>query len=279
MILNSFGYKVPVSLAEALTMLRQPGAGLFTGDQAFVGGVQKKGASPGKNIVSLRKIEGLGSVTRSEAGLDVGIGVSFSTLLSAGTSFSVLIDALKTVKDPHLRNHSNIGGALYHRSSTHGPVLASLLALDASCVTTEGARTEVPLATYLAENLDEKQSFGELFTAVSIPDSEGRNGAFQCVDYLKSGQIACGAAVTYEEADGILRNVRVAISGCVAVPVRLYALEAGLEGKTRTAEAVQHALALSAADMPEISSSFVDNVSYLRHLTRVMIRRAILKNH
>jgi CO/xanthine dehydrogenase FAD-binding subunit len=280
MILNPFSYTAPETLQEAISLLTVKGSEVFTGDQAHIGNA-KRGVSNSSALVSLRKIPELKFISKDAETLKLGSAVTFGALLAnnAVNSFPVLVDALKASGDPHVRNHSTIGGALYLNTLGHGPVLAALTVLNAEVVIlTSASSRQIPIDVFFAEGGSAGLTGGEIVTGIVVPVSGSALGSFHFVDYLKSGRVACGIALSFKKENNVLSDIRIAVSGCVPVVTRLSGVEASLSGKEISVENIDNALKTLTSDALLFSSSFISNPSYLLHLTKVLIKRAVLKS-
>ncbi|CAG4998470.1 6-hydroxypseudooxynicotine dehydrogenase complex subunit alpha [Dyadobacter sp. CECT 9275] len=277
MIRNNFTYSAPSTLADAISLLSDSDSEVMTGDQAFVANVNKGICKPAA-VISLSKIADLKLISVKGADIELGSGVSFATLLAdkSVTSSAVLSEALRAVSDPHLRNHSTIGGALYQQAAVHAPVLAALLALDAT-VTLVGNEGEasLSLADFLSRDDTAK---GKVVKSITFKSDESASGTFRYTDYLKSGKIVSGAAVVYQTENNRISDIRIAVSGCMSVPVRLLELEKYLTGKEISAATVSDALLSLTPEVLPVSNPNISNAGYLLHLTKVLIKRAILKS-
>jgi len=280
MILNPFLYSAPDTMQEAISLLSVNGSELFTGDQAHVGNA-KRGTIKPTSIISLRKVPGLKSITQNGSKLEIGSAVTFGSLLSnsAVDSVSVLTDALKAIKDPHLRNHSNIGGAFYLNAPAHAPVLAAFLALNALVnVTGREGNRQILMDDYFKNKATAELTKGEILQSITLDIDSEAQGSFHFIDYLKSGKVVSGVAVVLNQQQNQLSDIRIAVSGCVEIPTRLTTLEEALKGKEINKENVDEALKVLDLDGLIISGMFISNPSYLLHLTKVLIRRAVLKS-
>jgi xanthine dehydrogenase small subunit len=280
MILNPFSYSAPDSLQEAIALLAVNGSEVFTGDQAHVSHA-KKGIFKASGFVSLRKIDFLKIIVQRGSDLEFGSAVTFSALLAHEglASFPALRDALRASGDPHLRNHSTVGGALYLNTPDHGPVLAALTVLNAD-VAIQGPRFSrlTSVQDYFASGGSSGLAAGEILTGVQLTAKESAVGSFHYIDYLKSGKVACGIALSFSKQDNTISDISIAVSGCVPTPARLTAVETSLAGKEINEENVNTALRLLTPEVLPVSTTFISNPSYLLHLTKVLVKRGILKS-
>ena len=280
MILNPFAYTAPETLQEAISLLTETGFEVFTGDQSYIGST-KKGITKPSSLVSLRNIPGLKSIIFYGNQLEIGSGVTFDTMLndSAISSVPVLTEALKAIKDPHLRNHSNVGGALHHNGPAHAPVLAAFLALDGK-ISVSGplGDRQILLETYFSNEASGGLTKGEIIKSIVLTTNSLASGSFHFIDYLKAGKLVCGVAVLVNKDQNVITGIRIAASGCVTIPARLRIVEDALAGKEINKENIDAALRGLLPEGLSISSQFISNPSYLLHLLKVLIKRAVLKS-
>ncbi|TDE17499.1 FAD binding domain-containing protein [Dyadobacter psychrotolerans] len=277
MILNPFSYSAPETMQEAVLLLSETGSELFTGDQAYVGSA-KRGNSKPESLVSLRNVPGLNSVIQYGNQLEIGSAVTFAAMLKdiAVCSVPVLAEALKAVKDPHFKNHSNVGGALYHNQPAHGPVLAAFLTLDGKInVTGPLGNRQIAIDTYFSDGGLTK---GEIIRSISLIVNNSLSGSFHFVDYLKAGKIVCGVAILISTNNNSISRISISACGCVAIPSRLKSLENSLTGIQISKENISAALNELSEEELVISNPTISNSAYLLHLLKVLIKRAVLKS-
>ena len=280
MILNPFSYQAPETLEEAISLLSNTENALLSGDQSQIDDA-KKGKISGDSLVSLRKIDALKSIVHRENLVEIGSAVTFGAILAdpAISSVSVLKEALQAIGDPHLRNHSNIGGAVYHNAPSHASVLAALLAVDAQ-LNFSGAHgdSQIGIQNYLENYGATSFKKGEILKTIVFEKDKSSSGSFHYIDYLKSGKIVCGVALVVNKEHDVITKIRIAVSGCVRIPMRLTQVEQSLIGKEINRESVAEALKSLSGEALEISNPFIANPSYLFHLLKVLLKRAISKS-
>jgi len=280
MILNPFSYSAPETIQEAISLLSETDFEIFTGDQAYVQSV-KRGTSTPSALVSLRNVPGLKSILFYGNQLEIGTAVTFDTMLkdSAVNTVSVLTDALKAIKDPHIRNYSNVGGALYHNAPSHAPVLAAFLALDGKInVTGPLGDRKIDIETYFSNGGTGGLTKGEIIKSIVLTTNSYTSGSFQFIDYLKAGKLVCGATVLINKNQNTITGIRIVASGCVAIPLRLFTIEEVLTGKEMIRENVETALRDLLPEDLLVTNQFISNPPYLLHLLKVLIKRAVLKS-
>jgi xanthine dehydrogenase YagS FAD-binding subunit len=155
------------------------------------------------------------------------------------------------------RSHAILGGS-EHCIATHPSDFAvALTALDARVrVAGPAGEREIPINDFYLPpgNTPEQETrlgAGELIVAVVLPHSDSaRHSLYLKVRDRQSFEFAlASAAVAAEVADGIWRNVRIALGGVATVPWRARTAEQALEGRRPSPAAFAAAAAaeLSAA--------------------------------
>ena len=276
MIRHSFTYTAPSSLREALSLLKHSGTEVFTGDQAYVTGA-KLGHSTPSSVISLRNLSELKSVVQRDDQLIIGSSITFAELLESNAiqNVPVLLDAIRVIRDPHLKNHSNVGGALLYQSAIHGSILAAFLVLEGtlSIVALDGER-ELTLSDYLTEGL----RIGEVIKCITLNINPNASGSFHAIDYLKSGKVVCGIAALVNTKAEVISQIRLAVCGCVEIPQRLVSLENSLIGLKASSESLSSPLDQLQEHSLGLYNVHISSTSYLLNLLKVLIKRAVLKS-
>lgn len=184
----------------------------------------------------------------------------------------VLPRAARLVGHYPIRTQGTFGGSVAHGDpSAEWCVLALLL--DAEIVATgpRGART-IAADDFFRGFLDTALEPDELLTEVRFP-RRVRHAAFQEFARRHGDFMVVGAGIAFDLVDGRCRDVRVAVGGVAATPLRLPDAERVLEGRHPGADAFDEAgrAAAVAIDPP---ADLHGSAAYRRHLTTVLIARA-----
>jgi xanthine dehydrogenase YagS FAD-binding subunit len=141
------------------------------------------------------------------------------------------------------RSHAVLGGS-DHCIATHPSDFAvALVALEAVVhVRGPAGEREIPISGFYLEpgSTPDRETVlgpGELILAVKLPNSssKGRSLYLKVRDRHSFEFALASAAVAAETADGVLRNVRIALGGVGTVPWRSRAAESVLEGSAPSA--------------------------------------------
>lgn len=269
-------YKAPETLKEALDLIGREGHQVLHADQSLISGL-KKGIPALHTLVSLRKIPGLAVINTDNNELKLGASVSYNDLLSHAvlTRYPVLAQALATVSDPHLRHHSTLGGTLNHGGPVHGPILAALMALDASAIVlTRDRDTRLPL-DYFSQNGNRLPlPPGGLLTGLVVPASAEGASLYLSLNPLPGRQANQGVAISLTQSARTITQARIVLVGFTEQPLRLKTVEETLTGKALTLDTIKRALTqLQQEKLPFQEDRLPEG--YQRHLASVLVNRAL----
>lgn len=276
MLLNLREYHRPESIDEAVQLLRSGGPSTV----ALAGGtvLAASGRRDVRAVVDLQKLP-LAYVRVQEATLTCSIGATtrlqqlIDTADAQTFANGVLAETARAVAGRNLRNAATVGG-LIASAGGENPLLTALLALDAQLTVYTPQSRQIPLAGFLAYR-ERLLGDGALITQIGVPLLIGPLGAA----YVAVGRtprdrpIVCAVA-RMELAAGITGNVRLALGGVAAVPVRAYKAEQWLERKALSAEQVEAAATKAAAELNP-PDDFRGSSEYRRAMVPVLARRAL----
>lgn len=276
MIPTSFTYAAPTTLTDVLALLGQGGHQVLPADHSVVSGL-KQGAFPSATFVSLRNVPGLAAITQEAGRLAVGPSASYADLLQheAIGQYPALAQALATIQDPHLRHHSTLGGALHHGGGVHAPVVAALLALNATVVVRSPAgTTEVPLHQFVEAGRSVLPAADSLITQVLVAAAPATASQYLALEQSRGHYATHGVAVAGQLADGRVAHLRVVLAGFTAQPLRLAGVEAALLGQPLSV-ATMADVAEQLSDEPALAGAGATDEGYFLHLAKVLVRRGL----
>jgi CO/xanthine dehydrogenase FAD-binding subunit len=275
--MTRYDYYRPTSLAEAFALAAEHGGARFiAGGTDLMVRIRHKAVLPG-TLVSLRSIPELKGIS-VEDGARIGAATTIDEIARhevLGAAFPVLAQAARRVGGPQIRNAGTIGGNLCNASPCADTALP-LLALDAAVrlESGRGART-VPLRDLFRGPRATCLGPGEILTHVEIPAASPRARAV----FLKKGRVkmdlSIASVAVLLELDGeTCAKARVAAGSVAPTPIRLPEVEALLEGRRLSDDAVA-----AAADAASRAVAPIDDVRstavYRRHIIGVFTKRAI----
>lgn len=277
-----FRYHAPESLDEALELLAEHGeeAKVLAGGQSLVPTLNFRLARPAV-LVDLNRIAALDYVeAESDGGLRVGAmtrqrAVERSPLVMERAP--LVAETMPFVAHPQIRNRGTFGGSLAHADPA-AELPAVALALDAELVLrVSGGERRLRARDFFVGLFATALAPGELLVEVRLPQlPTGAGCAFVEMarrhgDYALVGVAAC---VELGE-DERVRAARVALLSVGEGPVEAHQACRTLIGERPVEEALVAAADEAATTDVDPPSDIHATSAYRRHLTRLLVRRAL----
>lgn len=243
------------------------------------------GAEAPRDLESVVDIGGLalGAISLEGAVWRLGATATLQDLVDspAGVTFcnGVLGEAALAMAGRSLRNRATLGGAI---STADGvsPLVTALLACDAelSVATLKNdalVMKRVGLRAFLGYRASLLED-GALITDIrlSVPSPDTRAAYERVARTPRDYPLVCAVARCAIK-DGIAGNVRLALGGVAAAPIRIELAEFGLE-KKRLADHIEHALDHGLAGLTP-AGDWLGSAEYRRAMAREMSLRALLR--
>lgn len=282
MIPSAFAYERAESVQHAIQLLLESGgeAKLLAGGHSLLPLLKLRLTAPAK-LVDIGRIQELQGIARVGNKIVVGALTTHAVIAHdplIRETLPVLAEAAGQIGDLQVRNRGTIGGNLAHADMASDlPAVALALDAELAVATQEGQEVMSigdfffgPMTTALPENA--------LLTGVSfaIPPA-GARGVYEKFAHPASGYAVVGvAAVVGTDGRGRVNHVRVGVTGAGDVPYRAQAVEEQLLGETLTASLVAKA-SQKAADDGSISEDLFASEEYRRHLSSVLVERALTR--
>jgi CO/xanthine dehydrogenase FAD-binding subunit len=270
----------PRSVDEALGLLQAycDEAKVLAGGQSLVPLMNFRLAQP-HYLIDLNGVEGLDKIEIDDQTLSLGAMVRQRNVegsASIGERLPILREAIEQVGHPAIRNRGTVGGSLVHADpSAELPLLAVTLDATFHLRSAQASRSVAAQDFYQGYLLTDIAPDELLLTTdFHMPPADcgwccteiaRRHGDFAIV--AVAVLLGCGG-------DRRIDFARVAVGGVGPVPLRVEAAEQALVGERPDAELFRGAgdIAAKAVEPPaDIHASS----SYRRHLTSVLIRRAL----
>ncbi|HUP18676.1 MAG TPA: xanthine dehydrogenase family protein subunit M [Gemmatimonadota bacterium] len=278
----AFEYRAPETLEEALALLaeRPEDAKPLAGGQSLVPAMNFRLAVPAL-LVDLNRVAELDWIREADGGVSFGAmtrqrAVERSELVAERAP--LLSETLPHVAHPQIRNRGTIGGSVAHADPA-AEMPAAMLALGARFRAARAGTPEgrwIEAAEFFTGLFGTALEPGELLVEMEVPAAPARTGwafrefARRHGDYALVG---VAAGVTLDEA-GRCARTRIALLSVGDGPVAARAAEAAMEGEAPTNEVVRAAAEAAAAEI-DPSSDIHAPAEYRRHLTRVLVDRAL----
>jgi aerobic carbon-monoxide dehydrogenase medium subunit len=274
MIPAPFEYRRASSAGEAISLLAEHGddAKLLAGGHSLLPLMRLRLAMPAV-LVDIGRVGDL-SYVRDDGG-QVRIGaltrhhdVEHSELLRA--QVPLLAEVAGQIGDPQVRHRGTIGGSIAHGDPA-SDLPAALLALRATLVARgPGGEREIPVDDFFTGFLETALAPDELLTEIRVPAMDGAGWSFQKFNRRAQDWAIVGvAAVLGPFGDGGA-GPGVGLVNMGSVPLRAAAVEDALRNGADAAEA-----AASADEGTDPPGDLNASPDYRRHLSRVLVRRAL----
>jgi hypothetical protein len=134
--MQSFEYRRPSSLAEALSLLEKSGGSLLAGGQSLIPAMKLDLAAP-PALVSLRDVAELKGVKKERGAITIGATTTHAEVAESKDvqgEIPALAELAGEIGDPQVRNRGTIGGSVAHADPA-ADYPAALVGLGATVVT------------------------------------------------------------------------------------------------------------------------------------------------
>lgn len=271
---NVQAYQRPTSMEEAWRLLKEGGESA----KLLGGGVDVALFAPPRvsTLIDVSMFVNRTIELRDDE-LVVGAGVTLTELLESPLtgdySGGIVIDTLRQVASPLLRNAATVGGAL---AGTHpwSDVITLFLCLGACVTQYAGELRSVSLEELLEQRGIIDRS---IITEVALPVPVGRTFA-SFEKFIRTGfdvgmlNCACRLTITDSGCEG----VRIVFGGTPDIGHRLEVVEKALTGKELDRAAIESAAELAAEVIPA-RDDMRDSADYRRTLAAAGVRRCLMR--
>ena len=250
MIPREFEYHAPKSLPDALALLATLGgdAKVLAGGHSLLPLMKLRFAQP-SHLVDLGRIAELKGIGESGAMITIGAmttenDIIWSKLLQQ--KCPLLVEGARQISDPQVRYKGTIGGDIAHGDPGNDhPAL--MLALGASFVL-RGPKGERVIAAdaFFRGTFDTALDPGEIMTQIRVPTPASGTGYCYAKLKRKTGDFAAAAAaVLLHLKNGVIDDVRIALTNVGPTPLKASGAEAYLKGKAPDDAAIAEAARLA----------------------------------
>jgi aerobic carbon-monoxide dehydrogenase medium subunit len=273
-------YHRPTSVAETLALLADLGdeAELLAGGTSLVN-MAKLGLAEPEHVIALGGVPELHGLTGSDGGLTLG---AMATIRDVETSLPVrdlapgLAEAASHVATVRIRNQATVGGNLVHADPNQD--LPPMLMVHDAVARIRGPRSvrEVPVTELFVGFFETVVEEGEILEAVHVPAPPAglRTAYLKFLPRTKDDYPTVSVAAGLSLADGRVTDVRLAVAGGGATPLRCRAAEEVLAGSDGGADAVAAAADALAGELEPISDGR-GSARYKTEMARVSARRVL----
>jgi aerobic carbon-monoxide dehydrogenase medium subunit len=274
MIPAAFEYRRASSADEAVDLLAEHGddAKLLAGGHSLLPLMRLRLAMPAM-LVDIGRVGDL-SYVRDDGG-QVRIGaltrhhdLEHSEVLRS--QVPLLVEVASQIGDPQVRHRGTIGGSVAHGDPA-SDLPAALLALRATLVA-RGPRgeREIPVDDFFTGFLETALAPDELLTEIRVPAMDGAGWSFQKFNRRAQDWAIVGVAAVLGAFGNGGGGPGVGLVNMGSVPLRAAAVEDALRNGDDAAGAAAHA-----DEGTEPPDDLNASPEYRRHLSRVLVRRAL----
>jgi carbon-monoxide dehydrogenase medium subunit len=274
MIPESFSYRRPATLDEALALLADAGdqAKVLAGGHSLLPAMKLRLARP-QTLVDVGRVAELRRIEEQADRIFVGAMTTHAQIADSrllAERCPLLPMTARHIGDLQVRNRGTIGGSLVHADpAADWP--AAVLALDAELeIAGRAARRTVAAGDFFVGMLETAVGAGEILCGIRVRRT-GVTVAYVKTEQKASGFALCGVAVVIDKPQG---DVRIGVTGVAPVPYRARASERALHGHELSPDAIAAAAALASEGVEALSDIHASG-EYRLHLAAVNTRRAL----
>lgn len=253
-----FDYVRPETLEQLLDGLRRSGAeGAVLAGGTDLHVKMRLGHTAPRVLFDISELAACRQVIEADGWLRIGSCVTMAELIASATLSRVspsLAAAARAMSCRQIRNRATLGGNIV-TASPAADALPPLLAGDATLLLAGPAgRRELPLAEFLTGPGRTALAPGEVLIEIALP-AQGSRSRFVKVGRRRAQAISVVTLAGQLElgADGVLRDVRIALGAVAPTVMRARRAELALEGQPPSAENLAAAAALAAEECRPIS--------------------------
>ena len=280
MIPPPFDYLNPNQVSEAISLLQKHGeeAKILAGGHSLIPAMKLRFAMP-EYLIDISGIDGLEYIHEKDGQLKIGAMTRESSLEESNLikdNYPLLLDTVKMIADPQVRNMATVGGNLAHGDPANDHP-ATMIALRAS-VAVEGpnGRREIGIDDFFPDFFTTALEDNEILTEIRIPASQpGSGGAYQKIERKVGDYAAAAVACQLSlEADGKIQQIGIGLTNVGPVPIRSVGAEGNLRGKTPDDSLIQESGRLAAEECNPVDD-LRGSADYKRDLVNELTQRAI----
>ena len=280
---SPFSYHRVTQLAEVFPLLSLHGsnAKLLAGGQSLIPMLNLRLSQP-ELLVDISRLSELRGIRLEGEVLKVGAltrHVEIERSPEVARLFPTLIQAVREIAHPAIRNRGTIGGSLALADpAAEWPAAALAFNMTFELASARGMR-QVKATDFFKGLYDTALAADEVLVAIYIPASRATSRAAFGELARRSGDYAiAGAFVNAErssgENGGRLQHMRIAYFGVAGVPVLARRTMAALDGTIGDAAAIEAAAQHLEADLDPLADLYNKRATKL-HLSRVLLKRLV----
>jgi carbon-monoxide dehydrogenase medium subunit len=278
--MRDFYFHQPTSLNEALAMLnehQEDGRPMAGGTALIV--LMKQSLVAADHLISLDRVPDLTGIRLESDGLHIGAlthhrEVETSALVKQHAP--LLAEAYRRVATVRIRNVATVGGGLAHADPAQDPPPA-LMVLGASVkLQSKNGTRSVAVTDLFTDYYETVIQPNELLTEVIVPvqPANAKTVYLKFLPRTADDYATVAVAAMGQVEGGSVRNLKVALGAAGPTPVHATNVEAALQGKTVSDQAIRSAADAVASQVDPLDD-FRGSSGYKRDMAVVFTRRAL----
>lgn len=272
---------VPETLEELLPVIDNSNKRIAAGCTDIMVAV-KAGKLEYKTVIDINEIKEIKKIYETETSVYIGSNVTISTIIEnklVNDNFPLLIEAVKTIGSPQIRNRATLGGNIGNASPSGDSILA-LTVLDARVMlkSTEGER-EVNIKDFILGVGKKDLKNNELIEYIVLDKKfQGYKCFFEKVGLRNAMVISVASiGILYKTEKNIISDIKIAYGAVAPKVIEITEAEKYLTGK----ELIEENL-LNAGEIIEKKVSPIDDVrasgEYRKAICKNLLLRLIEKS-
>ena len=275
-----FSYVAARDQAQVVDLLRTHGgeAKILAGGQSLMPMMNFRLLRPAL-LVDINRVADLSGIRSEANGVRIGAltrHCETETSALIAHHFPVLSAAMSHVAHLTVRNRGTFGGSLSHADpAAELPMMALLLDATIIAASVDGTR-RIAAQDFFVSALTTSLAPDELLTEIELPFLPAGTGwGFEEFARRHGDYALAAVGVTMRIADGLMRDVRIAMMGVGDTPLRATSAERVLDGRPCTDGTWRDAVQ-AVRDSVQPNSDLNASAEYRRHLVGVLARRALM---
>ncbi len=278
--MRQFELVAPGSKTDVLSLLGDNDSRIIAGGTGLINLMKQRIANPAR-LISLHKVADLHRIEQVENMINIGALVTLAEIERSELVQElapVIIETLREVANPRIRSMATLGGTLAHADPNQDtPVTLAALGGIVILESVSGLR-ELALSALYRDYYETALEPDEMITAIKIPiPSPDHRTAFKKFTPASVEDYACvTVCVRLKVVDNLCQSSHIVLGGVGSTIIKSTPAEQVLLGRQVSA-AIADEAAQAAARQTEPTDDTRGSADYKRRMTRVWVRRMILK--
>ncbi len=226
MIPPPFDYLSPNKLSDAISLLQKHGedAKILAGGHSLIPAMRLRFALP-EYLIDIGGIEGMDNLHEEGGQLRIGAMVRESSLEESELikdKYPLLLDTVKMIADPQVRNMATVGGNLAHGDPANDHP-ATMIALRATVIA-EGPNgiREIGIDDFFPDFFTTALEADEILTEIRIPSPPTKSGGSYLKIERKVGDYAAAAVACQlnVSSEGLIEQIGIGLTNVGSTPIR-----------------------------------------------------------